>query len=75
MAGSIVDLGYELGLHRIYENLRDRSRPTEEEVRGVRLWVTVTIQDYLWVISSFAIMAQSGVRQLRRCLYINENTP
>jgi hypothetical protein len=44
--GHIVDLAYELGLHRYYDHIRDRKNPSKEQVMHIRLWLTVTIQDY-----------------------------
>jgi hypothetical protein len=44
--GHIVDMAYELGLHSTYDNIVDRSSPSKEQVMNIRLWLTVTIQDY-----------------------------
>ena len=45
-AGHIVDLAYELGIHRTYDSIRDLGRPSIDEVMRIRLWLTVTIQDF-----------------------------
>jgi hypothetical protein len=42
-------MAYELGLHRTFANIADKRQPLASEVRDVRLWVTITIQDYLYV--------------------------
>lgn len=47
LPGHIVDMAYELGLHRTFANIADKRQPLPSEVRDVRLWVTITIQDYL----------------------------
>lgn len=44
--GHIVDLAYELGIHRTYQRLSDRSNPPDDTRMQIRLWLTVTIQDY-----------------------------
>jgi hypothetical protein len=45
--GHIVDLGYMMGLHRVYDNIPVKSHPSEDDVKYIRLWLTITIQDYL----------------------------
>lgn len=44
--GHIVDMAYELGIHRTFETITDRSAPSMEDLMQIRLWLTVTIQDY-----------------------------
>ena len=44
-----MDLAYELDIHRTFETLRDKRNPSEIEVRRIRLWVAIFIQDYLYV--------------------------
>jgi hypothetical protein len=44
--GHIVDMAYELGIHRSFENITNRSAPSIEDLMQIRLWLTVTIQDY-----------------------------
>jgi hypothetical protein len=44
--GHIVDMAYELGIHRTFESLANRNSPTVEDLMQIRLWLTVTIQDY-----------------------------
>jgi hypothetical protein len=46
MIGHIVDLAYELGVHRTYDSIRDLGHPSVDEVMRIRLWLTVTIQDF-----------------------------
>lgn len=46
MLGHIVDLAYELGVHRTYDGIRDLGHPSVDEVMRIRLWLTVTIQDF-----------------------------
>jgi hypothetical protein len=45
-SGHIVDLAYELGIHRTFQRMTDRSNPSEDQRMQIRLWLTVTIQDY-----------------------------
>jgi hypothetical protein len=46
LIGHIVDLAYELGVHRTYDSIRDLGHPSVDEVMRIRLWLTVTIQDF-----------------------------
>jgi hypothetical protein len=46
LIGHIVDLAYELGVHRTYDTIRDLGHPSVDEVMRIRLWLTVTIQDF-----------------------------
>lgn len=45
-SGHIVDLAYELRIHRTFQTLSDRLNPSADKRMQVRLWLTVTIQDY-----------------------------
>lgn len=44
--GHIVDLAYELAIHRTFDNIHDLANPSIDEVMRIRLWLTVTIQDF-----------------------------
>jgi len=46
MIGHIVDLAYELGVHRTYDSIRNLGHASVDEVMRIRLWLTVTIQDF-----------------------------
>jgi hypothetical protein len=40
-------MAYELDVHRTFENIRDKTRPAPEDVKKIRLWIAICIQDYL----------------------------
>lgn len=49
MLGHVVDMAYELDVHRAYDLIRDKANPSPSDVKKIRLWISVTIQDYLSV--------------------------
>ena len=41
-----MDMAYELDIHRAYDLLPDKANPSADDVRRIRLWISIAIQDY-----------------------------